>query len=135
MLTIRPFFPNPSLYYSCIHSTIFSQFFLHQRILFYTLSIKVKDEDDAEFDLLAAAEPEPCLREPTVFLQHDHRHPPGAPDHFKEGIKQGTVAEMVDSRISTFTDMGFTAEQAMEALRRSNNDVNDALTMLLEGRV
>ena len=95
----------------------------------------MKEDDDAEFDLIAAARPEAQVREPTVFLQHDHRHPPGAADPFKDNIKEGSIPEMVDSRISNFTDMGFSADQAVEALRLANNDVNEALSMLLEGRV
>lgn len=45
------------------------------------------------------------------------------------------VDEMIDSRISSLTEMGFTTEQATTALRAANDDVNDALNMLFEGRV
>jgi uncharacterized UBP type Zn finger protein len=40
---------------------------------------------------------------------------------------------MVDARISVFTEMGFTSQQAEEALRVKNNDVNEALNLLLAG--
>ena len=86
--------------------------------------------DDAEFDLIAAANPEPAVRAATVF-QPRTGHADGTEDHFRAGVTHGTVSEMVDSRISVFTEMGFTVEEATEALRRCNNDVNDALTMLL----
>ena len=86
--------------------------------------------DDAEFDLIAAANPEPAVRAPTVF-QPRTGHAEGTEDHFRTGVTQGTISEMVDARISVFTEMGFSAEEATDALRRCNNDVNEALTMLL----
>ena len=43
------------------------------------------------------------------------------------------ATEMVDERISVFTEMGFSSEQATEALQNCNNDVNEALSMLLAG--
>ncbi len=52
-------------------------------------------------------------------------------DHFAEGVREGSVAEMVDARISSFTEMGFTVQQAENALQRCNKDVNEALTFLL----
>ena len=86
------------------------------------------DEDDAEFDLIAAANPEPATHPVTVFVpRNDHG---GAPDPFAV-VTEGTVAEMVDSRISEFTEMGFSAEQAVAALKNSDNDINEALTLLL----
>lgn len=91
------------------------------------LSRGLSAEDDAEFDLIAAAEPEPSVREPTVFQPRTHRD---EPDHFAQ-VQQGTVAEMVDSRISSLTEMGFTAAQAEDALKECNGDVNAALNKLL----
>jgi len=41
---------------------------------------------------------------------------------------------MVDARISTFTEMGFTSQQAEEALKSANGDVNLALTLLTGGK-
>ena len=41
---------------------------------------------------------------------------------------------MVDARISIFTEMGFTAKQAEDALKLKNNDVNEALNMLLQAK-
>lgn len=86
--------------------------------------------------MIAAAPPDPAIREATVFhtRDHAHRHPPGVEDPFMEG-RQGTVVEFVDARISAFTEMGFTAEQAEAALLETHNDVNEALSLLLERRV
>ena len=97
---------------------------------FACIELMVLMTDDAEFDLIAAANPEPAVRAATVF-QPRTGHADGTEDHFRAGVTHGTVSEMVDSRISVFTEMGFTVEEATEALRRCNNDVNDALTMLL----
>jgi uncharacterized UBP type Zn finger protein len=93
------------------------------------LSNGLRDEDDAEFDLISAADPEPEVRPPTVFKPrstHDETHN----DAFTN-VTGGTIPEMVDSRISTFTEMGFTAQQAEDALRQTNGDVNEALNLLL----
>ena len=97
---------------------------------------KVWQADDAEFDLIAAAETEPAVREPTVFnnLDHRHRHPEGVADPFTAGLREGTLAEMVDSRVSMFTEMGFTSQQAEDALKRANGDVNEALNILTAAR-
>jgi uncharacterized UBP type Zn finger protein len=88
-----------------------------------------------EFDLLAAGEPEPEVREATVHKNIDHssRVHEGGEDPFKAGI-DGTpqVSQMVDSRIATFTEMGFSVEQAEGALKACDNDVNAALNMLTE---
>jgi hypothetical protein len=96
---------------------------------------KVWQADDAEFDLIAAAETEPAVREPTVFnnLDHRHRHPEGVADPFTTGLREGTLAEMVDSRVAMFTEMGFTSQQAEDALKRANGDVNEALNILTGG--
>lgn len=72
----------------------------------------LSNTDDAEFDLLATAEPEPQVHPPTVFHP---RTESDIPDHFREG--SSTVDEMVDSRISSLTSMGFSAERAAEALK------------------
>jgi hypothetical protein len=40
---------------------------------------------------------------------------------------------MVDARISMFTEMGFTAKQAEEALQAAKGDVNEALNLLTGG--
>jgi UBA/TS-N domain len=64
----------------------------------------------------------------TVF--HPRTHHDGAQDHFMDDVTRGTVEEMVDSRISVFTEMGFAPEQAVDALKRCNDDVNEALNLL-----
>jgi uncharacterized UBP type Zn finger protein len=89
--------------------------------------------NDGEFDLLGAAPPAPAMSAPTVFHPRTGGH--AGVDHFATGTTEGSVAEMVDARISTFTEMGFTHEQAVAALRQAKNDVNDALTLLLNGEV
>jgi hypothetical protein len=52
-------------------------------------------EDDAEFDLIAAAGPEPSVRAPTVFHPRIGGH--DGPDHFAD-VTEGSISEMVDSR-------------------------------------
>ena len=89
-------------------------------------------QDDAEFDLIAAANPEPAVHPPTVFEPRTGHG--GAVDHFQADVTHGTISEMVDARISVFTEMGFSPEEATEALRKCNNDVNEALTMLLSSK-
>jgi len=91
------------------------------------LSTGLSEEDDAEFDLIAGARPEPAVREPTVFQPRTSRQ---EPDHFAQ-TREGTVSEMVDARISSLTEMGFSAAQAEEALKECNGDVNEALNKLL----
>ena len=93
--------------------------------------ISVPVEDDSEFDLIAAADPVPEIQPATVFRPRNNHD--GVVDHFLD-VTHGTVSEMVDSRISIFTEMGFSAEEAVTALQRSNNDVNEALTMLLSSK-
>lgn len=82
---------------------------------------------DAEFDLIAQAETEPSIHEPTVFQPRTFRT---EADHFKDG--SDTIAEMVDSRVSSLVSMGFSATDAENALKRCNNDVNEALNLLLQ---
>jgi len=78
-------------------------------------------EGDDEFDLIAAAEPEPEIRPPTVFK----------PRTTADGNDDASVAEIEDSRIASLKEMGFTAAQAESALEACNGDVNEALTLLL----
>lgn len=44
------------------------------------------------------------------------------------------VAEYEDSRISSLKEMGFSTQEAVDALIACNDDVNEALTMLLSSR-
>lgn len=41
------------------------------------------------------------------------------------------VAEYEDSRITSLKEMGFTTQEAIDALIACNDDVNEALTLLL----
>jgi len=84
------------------------------------------DYNDAEFDLIATAQPEPTVHQPTVFHPRTQRD---EVDHFREG--SDTVGEMVDSRVSSLVSMGFPVADVEAALKRSNNDVNEALNILL----
>lgn len=86
------------------------------------------EDDDAEFDLIASSAEEPSVRPATIFQPRVGGHE--GHDHFAD-VTQGSTSEMVDARIATFTEMGFSHEQAEEALRQCNNDVNEALTWLL----
>ena len=68
------------------------------------------------------------MQPPTVFQgQQTARH-----DHFTDGVSQGTLSEILDARVAYFTDMGFPAAKVEEALQRCHNDVDAALTLLLE---
>jgi uncharacterized UBP type Zn finger protein len=42
--------------------------------------------------------------------------------------------EFDDSRIASLKEMGFTTEEVKNALAQCNDDVNDALTLLLSSR-
>jgi hypothetical protein len=104
--------------------------------LSYTLTIiylyfylnKAVDEDDGEFDLIAAAPPEPEIKPPTVFNNNRIQ----ASSKSNEEIPQeDSYEEFEDSRISSFLEMGFTKEQALHALAACQDDVNEALNMLL----
>jgi uncharacterized UBP type Zn finger protein len=68
-----------------------------------------------------------------VAVFHPRKDHEGAHDNWQD-VTQGTVEEMVDARISIFTEMGFTAKQAEDALKLKNNDVNEALNMLLQAK-
>jgi len=76
---------------------------------------------DDEFDLIAAAEPEPEVRPPTIFKARTTA----------DGNDDSSAAEFEDSRIASLKEMGFTAAQAESALEACNGDVNEALTLLL----
>jgi UBA/TS-N domain len=96
--------------------------------LHYSRVLTVPQEDDAEFDLIAAAGPVPDISPATVFYaRSDHQ---GEKDPFV-AVTHGSVSEFIDSRISTFTEMGFSSEEAVSALRSCHDDVNEALSMLL----
>ena len=96
------------------------------------LSRGLPEEDDGEFDLIAQAHPEPRVAPPTVFHPRIGGHE--GVDHFQDDVQEGASAsELLDARLSAFTAMGFTVEQAETALRACNNDINEALTLLLGG--
>ena len=91
--------------------------------------LSVSEDNDNEFDLMAGTAPAPAIQEPTVFRPRMGGHE--GVDQFAVGVENGTISQLVDARIQMFTDMGFTTEQAEAALRACNNDVNEALTLLL----
>ena len=94
-----------------------------------TMQTAQRADNDGEFDLIAAAAPAPSVQEPTVF--HTRVGGDVGLGHFAEGVESDSIEELVDARIQMFNEMGFTNEQAIEALRQCNNDVNEALTLLL----
>lgn len=90
-------------------------------------------ENDNEFDLIASSDPEPKVRAPTVFAKHPHSaSAPTRPEQHAP-VAGEEVAEFEDSRLASFKEMGFSTEQAMNALAACNDDVNEALSMLLSG--
>ena len=80
-----------------------------------------------EFDMLPDG-PSGETAAPTAFNNVDHNKK--GEDHFLSDTTTGAVSEAIDSRISTFTSMGFSADQAENALKQCGGDVNAALSLL-----
>lgn len=80
-----------------------------------------------EFDLLPDGPAGDAA--PTAFNNVDHTKTTGQ-DPFLADTTTGAISEAIDSRISTFTSMGFSAEQAENALKQCGGDVNVALSLL-----
>jgi len=89
-------------------------------------------ESDNEFDLIAAAPDEPKVRKPTVFSNKQHAKLSSTSEFGSTSSVGGDdVAEFEDSRISSLKEMGFTSQEAVDALIACDDDVNEALTYLL----
>ena len=90
--------------------------------------------NDSPHDVLAeAAHPYPSAEHPRKRPEA----PPNDPNKggWRDDIPQNaSAATIVDSRILTFTDMGFGADEAERALRDAGNDVDKALSVLLASR-
>jgi len=90
--------------------------------------------NDSPHDVLAeAAHPYPSA-------EHPRKRPEAPPNDPNKGGWRNNVprnapaSALVDSRILTFTDMGFGADEAERALRDAGNDVDKALSALLARR-
>ena len=90
--------------------------------------------NDSPHDVLAeAAHPYPSA-------EHPRKRPQAPPNDPNKGgwhnnvPQNASAATIVDSRILTFTDMGFGADEAERALRDAGNDVDKALSALLASR-
>ena len=96
-------------------------------IVQFLLSISDQGLDgDNEFDLIGTDSPQPRIHEPTVF------HAKRDNDNVTYNDESDDILfDMQDSRIKSLVEMGFSDEQAKEALIACNNDVNEALTLLL----
>jgi len=90
--------------------------------------------NDSPHDVLAeAAHPYPSAEHPRKRPEA----PPNDPNKggWRDDVPQNaSAATIVDSRILTFTDMGFGADEAERALRDAGNDVDKALSALLASR-
>ena len=77
---------------------------------------------------------------PYPSAEHPRKRPEAPPNDpnkggWRDDIPQNaSAATIVDSRILTFTDMGFGADEAERALRDAGNDVDKALSALLASR-
>ena len=90
--------------------------------------------NDSPHDVLAeAAHPYPSA-------EHPRKRPEAPPNDPNKGgwhnnvPRNAPASALVDSRILTFTDMGFGADEAERALRDAGNDVDKALSALLARR-
>jgi hypothetical protein len=84
-------------------------------------------EDD--FDFLAQAPEEPDVHPRTIVHKNNARAKEY--DEYLD-VVEGTDQEKIDSRISSLTEMGFTTVQAENALEICHDDINEALTYLLQ---
>lgn len=88
-------------------------------------------DNDNEFDLIAAADPEPKVRKPTVFGTRASQEKTSKNSSVSSSIGGDDVAEYEDSRISSLKEMGFSSQEVVDALIDCNDDVNEALNLLL----
>ena len=101
----------------------------HSGVFFFHLHNAAVVTNDNEFDLIAAADPEPTIRKPAVFggSKNSGANSIGS----NSSVDGDEVAEFEDSRITSLKEMGFTAQEAIDALIACDDDVNEALTYLL----
>ena len=90
--------------------------------------IIIDEEGDNEFDLIGQDIPQPRVPEPTVFHQRNNDN---NNNDMLNDDNDDILFDMQDSRIKSLVEMGFSEEEAKNALIACNNDVNEALTMLL----
>ena len=91
----------------------------------------IVQENDNEFDLIGLDKTlESSVPKPTVFKPYKANkiEKTNSVELLKEFLDHD------DSRITSFTEMGFTVEQAITALEKCNNDMNEALTYLLQNQ-
>ncbi len=84
--------------------------------------------NDNEFDLIAADE----ANRAAVPAKHTATSRTTQASHAPVSTEEAD--EYDDSRIASLKEMGFTAEEARNALAQCNDDVNEALTLLLGSR-
>ena len=79
--------------------------------------------------MIGQDQPHPRIQPPTVFLQREH----GETDEglVNERDSDLEYEDINDSRITTLIEMGFNIEQIRNALQACDDDVNEALTLLL----
>ena len=108
---------------------------------------RTKDDVNRALDLLTAAtmpdeDAFDILATHPAAYDDGRRKPfkPTRPDPDKGGFLEGTpireenAALLVDSRLRRFREMGFSVDEAEAALKSHNNDVDAALTALLQRR-
>ena len=88
-------------------------------------------QDEDEFDILAAHESATPL---TTTNASSNIEPPS--QRYSDNVDPiqattgGSVEEAVDVRIAKLTEMGFSSQQAINAMKACNGDLNAALNML-----
>ena len=85
---------------------------------------------ESPHDVLVEA-PDPYKK--TKKASTDNIPDPRKRDNFTQGLPANApVAAIVDSRLSLFSDMGFSIDNAEKALQAHDNDINKALNSLLQ---
>lgn len=99
---------------------------IHHWLFFNCFIIFIIETNDNEFDLLEEQEAFPPP--PSVFNNLDHA------TSDSQQVEVEDFLEFDDSRIASLKEMGFSAEDAMNALRICDGDVNEALNYLLTSK-
>lgn len=98
--------------------------------LFFLLIIAlfIAKPNDNEFDLMIDDHGiNQQVQPPTVFKPRTEAE---GPDHFRDDGSR-TLGSIIDSRVKSLSEMGFSEEEAEDALNNCNGDVNEALNLLL----